>query len=174
MARFWASNIASKPISCSAFTVMHDPDVITKEELKACISTVKEAFTHKGSAKGRFVLPDDCQFVESRSGMDNVEEQLKKKHVVFGEHPHSIYVIWINRDVRDDLDRGFRRSAYKPEAKIDAPLTDLKQDPSQDTITETEITRLRINAAHNCGPSQRRPSQEEVMNMKANDVCNAP
>src|ERR1700722_9950 len=58
MGRFWGSKIASDTPLGSAFTVVHDPKVITETELKACISTVTES--NKGSPKGRFVLPDHC------------------------------------------------------------------------------------------------------------------
>jgi len=175
MGRFWGSKIASNPIPGSDFTVVHDPDVITETELKACISTVTKAFDTKGSLKGRFVLPDDCQFIASecsQSGIENIEKQLRDKNFIFGQHPRMTYVIWIDKGVAGGLDQKFWRSAYKPKASIDhKQLTDLKQDPSLDEGTVTEITRLRINAARNCP----RSSQDKVMNnVKANGVCNTP
>jgi len=177
MGRFWGSKIASNPIRGSAFTVVHDPNVITKTELKACISTVKEASNSKGSPKGRFVLPDNCRFFASecsQSGIENAEKELGDENVIFGQHPRQIYVIWINRVVAGGLDKKFWGSPYKPKAGIDYKrLTNLKQDPSKDLDrrTETEITRLRINAARNCP----RSSQDEVMDkVTANEVCNTP
>jgi hypothetical protein len=150
--------------------------MIDKNELKGCITAVRDALGIRPNLKGRhpFMLSDDCSLQGVPTDAFKAEsKKLEGDMVLLGRHPRLTYEIFVKESILDT--EAFWRPSYKLQdlglkdkqlkSAVYRKLDELKQNP-QPYKTRTSITTTSIKSARNYP----RTSQRDIMDKTPADT----